>query len=126
MSDQDSTASPANRRRRDRAWRRPLGAVGACANYDAARRSSRRSGCSSTVATDGTFLTPRNLVLLALQTSIVSLAAISAVMLIVTRNFDLSVGSAVALVGVVVAVLAGQLRRLAAARRAGRASPPAC
>ncbi|HVU50438.1 MAG TPA: sugar ABC transporter permease [Polyangia bacterium] len=57
------------------------------------------------VTTDGTFLTQRNLVLLALQTSIVSLAAISAVMLIVTRNFDLSVGSAVALVGVVVAVL---------------------
>jgi D-xylose transport system permease protein len=56
-------------------------------------------------STDGTFLTPRNLVLLALQTSIVSLAAISAVMLIVTRNFDLSIGSAVALVGVVLAVL---------------------
>jgi D-xylose transport system permease protein len=56
-------------------------------------------------ATNGTFLTQRNLVLLALQTSIVSLAAISAVMLIVTRNFDLSVGSAVALVGVVLAVL---------------------
>jgi D-xylose transport system permease protein len=57
------------------------------------------------LATDGTFLTQRNLVLLALQTSIVSLAAISAVMLIVTRNFDLSVGSAVALVGVILAVL---------------------
>jgi D-xylose transport system permease protein len=57
------------------------------------------------VATHGTFLTPRNLVLLALQTSIVSLAAISAVMLIVTRNFDLSVGSAVAFVGVILAVL---------------------
>ena len=56
-------------------------------------------------ATNGTFLTQRNLVLLALQSSIVMLAAISAVMLIVTRNFDLSVGSAVALVGVVVAVL---------------------
>jgi D-xylose transport system permease protein len=56
-------------------------------------------------ATGGTFLTQRNLVLLALQTSIVSLAAISAVMLIVTRNFDLSVGSAVALVGVILAVL---------------------
>jgi D-xylose transport system permease protein len=56
-------------------------------------------------ATKGTFLTQRNLVLLALQTSIVSLAAISAVMLIVTRNFDLSVGSAVALVGVILAVL---------------------
>src|SRR5579863_5283339 len=56
-------------------------------------------------ATGGTFLTQRNLLLLALQTSIVSLAAISAVMLIVTRNFDLSVGSAVALVGVVLALL---------------------
>ena len=56
-------------------------------------------------ATNGTFLTQRNLVLLTLQTSIVSLAAISAVMLIVTRNFDLSVGSAVALVGVILALL---------------------
>ena len=56
-------------------------------------------------ATNGTFLTQRNLILLALQTSIVSLAAISAVMLIVTRNFDLSVGSAVALVGVILALL---------------------
>jgi D-xylose transport system permease protein len=56
-------------------------------------------------ATNGTFLTQRNLLLLALQTSIVSLAAISAVMLIVTRNFDLSVGSAVALVGVILALL---------------------
>ncbi|MEP7053707.1 MAG: sugar ABC transporter permease [Actinomycetota bacterium] len=55
--------------------------------------------------THGTFLTQRNLILLALQTSIVALAAISAVMLIVTRNFDLSVGSAVALVGVVLATL---------------------
>jgi D-xylose transport system permease protein len=45
------------------------------------------------------------LILLALQTAIVALAAISAVMLIVTRNFDLSVGSAVALIGVIVAVL---------------------
>lgn len=56
-------------------------------------------------ATNGTFLTQRNLILLALQTAIVALAAISAVMLIVTRSFDLSVGSAVALIGVVVAVL---------------------
>lgn len=60
-------------------------------------------------ATDGTFLTQRNLVLLAMQASIVSLAAISAVMLIVTRNFDLSVGSAVALVGVIVAFLTVRL-----------------
>jgi D-xylose transport system permease protein len=60
-------------------------------------------------STEGTFLTQRNLVLLALQTSIVSLAAISAVMLIVTRNFDLSVGSAVAMIGVIVAVLTVRL-----------------
>jgi ABC-type xylose transport system permease subunit len=57
------------------------------------------------VATGGVFLTQRNLLLLALQTSVVGLAAINAVMLIVTRNFDLSVGSAVALVGVVLALL---------------------
>ena len=57
------------------------------------------------ILTDSIFLTPRNLGLLALQSSIVSLAAISAVMLIVTRNFDLSVGSAVALVGTVLAIL---------------------
>lgn len=56
-------------------------------------------------ATNGTFLTQRNLLLLALQTSIVSLAAINAFMLIVARNFDLSVGSAVALVGVILALL---------------------
>lgn len=55
--------------------------------------------------TDGLFLSQRNLGLLALQTTIVSLAAISAVMLIITRNFDVSVGSAVALVGVVLAML---------------------
>ena len=59
--------------------------------------------------TDGIFLSQRNLGLLAVQTAIVGLASISAVMLIVTRNFDLSVGSAVALVGVVLAVLTVRL-----------------
>src|SRR5258706_13331683 len=49
--------------------------------------------------TEGSFLAPRNLVVLALQTSIVSLAAIRSVVLIAPRNFDLSVGCAVALVG---------------------------
>ena len=71
-------------------------------------------------ATNGTFLTQRNLVLLALQTSIVSLAAISAVMLIVTRNFDLSVGSAVALVGVILALLTVSTTCNPRARRARR------
>jgi D-xylose transport system permease protein len=57
------------------------------------------------VLTDGIFLSQRNLGLLMLQSTIVSLAAISAVMLIVTRNFDVSVGSAVALVGVILAMM---------------------
>lgn len=57
------------------------------------------------VLTHGLFLSQRNLGLLALQAAIVGLASVSAVMLIVTRNFDLSVGSAVALVGVVLASL---------------------
>src|SRR5260370_42167956 len=75
-------------------------------------------------ATGGTFLTQRNLVLLALQTSIVSLAAISAVMLIVTRNFDLSVGSSAAFVlGSLVVLAVGygfhSLDRLVPARRVG-------
>ncbi len=59
--------------------------------------------------TDGIFLSQRNLGLLALQAAIVGLASISAVMLIVTRNFDLSVGSAVAFVGVVLAMLTVRL-----------------
>ena len=53
------------------------------------------------VLTKGIFLSQRNLTLMALQTCITALAAISAVLLIITRNFDISVGSAVALVGVV-------------------------
>lgn len=57
------------------------------------------------VLTGGIFLSQRNLGLLALQTSITAMAAISAVMLMVTANFDLSTGSAVALVGVVVAYI---------------------
>ena len=87
----------------------------ACATTPSAGRR-RRSGSSFQVLTDGIFLSQRNLVLLALQTTIVGLAAISAVMLIVTRNFDLSVGSAVALVGVVVACAHRQARVEPAAR----------
>jgi len=57
------------------------------------------------ILTKGIFLTQRNLTLMGLQTCITALAAISAVLLIITRNFDISVGSAVALVGVVLAWL---------------------
>lgn len=55
--------------------------------------------------TGGVFLSQRNLTALAVQTAVTGLATVGAVMLIVTRNFDLSVGSAVALVGVIIAVL---------------------
>src|SRR5438876_8262144 len=57
------------------------------------------------IRTDGIFLSQRNLGNLGVQTAITGIAAVSAVMLIVTRNFDLSVGSAVALVGVILAEL---------------------
>jgi D-xylose transport system permease protein len=57
------------------------------------------------VRTGGIFLSQRNLGNLGVQTAITGIAAVSAVMLIVTRNFDLSVGSSVALVGVILAEL---------------------
>jgi D-xylose transport system permease protein len=55
--------------------------------------------------TGGTFLTQRNLGLLALQTSITGLTAIGAVLLIITRNFDLSIGSVLELISVIIAIL---------------------
>ena len=55
--------------------------------------------------TGGTFLSQRNLGLLALQTSITGITAIGAVMLIITRNFDLSIGSVLEVMTVVIAIL---------------------
>lgn len=53
----------------------------------------------------GTFLTARNLWNLAVQTSVVGIMACGMVLIIVTRRIDLSVGSIVGCVGMVIAVL---------------------
>ena len=57
------------------------------------------------ILTGGTYLTQRNLGLLALQTSITGLTAVGAVILISCRNFDLSIGSVLELLSVVMAIL---------------------
>jgi D-xylose transport system permease protein len=53
----------------------------------------------------GTFITPRNLWNLSVQTSAIAIMATGMVLVIVTRNIDLSVGSMVGTVGMVMAVL---------------------
>jgi D-xylose transport system permease protein len=53
----------------------------------------------------GTFLTPRNLWNLSVQTSTVGIMATGMVLVIVSRNIDLSVGSMVGVVGMVMAIL---------------------
>lgn len=55
--------------------------------------------------TGGTFLTQRNLGLLALQTSITGICTVGAVMLICCRNFDLSIGSVLEVLSMVIAIL---------------------
>jgi D-xylose transport system permease protein len=58
------------------------------------------------VVTPGhTFLTPRNLWNLSVQTSVVAIMATGMVLIIVTRNIDLSVGAVMAVVGMVMAVV---------------------
>ena len=57
------------------------------------------------VLTNGLFFTPRNLALLLRQTSITALAAVGVVLVIVSGNIDLSIGSAVGLCAIVAAVL---------------------
>jgi D-xylose transport system permease protein len=57
------------------------------------------------VATDGTFLSPRNFSILFRQMSIVGILTIGMVLLIISGNFDLSVGSAAALTGGIAAVM---------------------
>jgi D-xylose transport system permease protein len=51
------------------------------------------------------FITPRNLWNLSVQTSVVAIMATGMVLIIVTRNIDLSVGAVMAAVGMVMAVL---------------------
>jgi len=53
----------------------------------------------------GTFITPRNLWNLSVQTSSIAIMATGMVLVIVSRNIDLSVGSMVGTVGMVMAVL---------------------
>jgi D-xylose transport system permease protein len=55
--------------------------------------------------TGGTFLTPRNLWFLTVQTSIVAIMATGMVLVIVTRNIDLSVGSMLGFIGMFMALM---------------------
>jgi D-xylose transport system permease protein len=57
------------------------------------------------VSTGGLFFTPRNFYNLAVQSSVVAVLTIGMVIVIATKNIDLSVGSLLGLVGMVVAVL---------------------
>jgi D-xylose transport system permease protein len=55
------------------------------------------------VATDGIFLTPRNLYNLSIQTCVTAIMACGMVYLIVARQIDLSVGSQMAFAGMLIA-----------------------
>lgn len=57
----------------------------------------------------GTFLTARNLWNLTVQTSVVAIMATGMVLVIVTRNIDLSVGSMLAAVGMAMALLQAEI-----------------
>ncbi len=57
----------------------------------------------------GTFLTPRNLWNLSVQTSAVAIMATGMVLVIVSRNIDLSVGSMLAVIGMAMALLQAEI-----------------
>jgi D-xylose transport system permease protein len=61
------------------------------------------------VLSGGLFLTPRNLWNLSLQSSPVAIMATGVVLIIVTRNIDLSVGSLLGFVGMVMAVVQAEI-----------------
>jgi D-xylose transport system permease protein len=61
------------------------------------------------IISGGTFLTPRNLWNLSVQTSSVAIMATGMVLVIVSRNIDLSVGSMVGVVGMVMALLQAEI-----------------
>ncbi|MCJ7780622.1 MAG: sugar ABC transporter permease, partial [Acidimicrobiia bacterium] len=61
------------------------------------------------IMSDGTFLTARNLWNLTVQTSVVAIMATGMVLIIVTRNIDLSVGSALAAIGMAMALLQAEI-----------------
>ena len=56
-------------------------------------------------ATDGKFMTPRNIFTVAVQTLSVGIMATSRVLVIVSRNIDLSVGPMLAICSAIIAVL---------------------
>ncbi len=61
------------------------------------------------ILTGGAFLTPRNLWNLSVQTASIAVMATGMVLVIVTRNIDLSVGSILGFTGMVVAVLQARI-----------------
>jgi D-xylose transport system permease protein len=61
------------------------------------------------IMSGGTFLTARNLWNLTVQTSVVAIMATGMVLIIVTRNIDLSVGSMLAAVGMAMALLQSEI-----------------
>ncbi|MFY0664198.1 MAG: sugar ABC transporter permease [Natronospirillum sp.] len=61
------------------------------------------------LATNGAFLTPRNLWNLSVQTSSVAVMATGMVLVIVTRNIDLSVGSVLGVTGMIIGVTQAEL-----------------
>lgn len=61
------------------------------------------------IMTGGLFLTPRNLWFLSVQTASVAVMATGMVLVIVTRNIDLSVGSILGFTGMIMGVLQAQL-----------------
>jgi D-xylose transport system permease protein len=61
------------------------------------------------ILSGGTFLTARNLWFLSLQTSVVAIMATGMVLIIVTRNIDLSVGSMLGMIGMAIAILQAEI-----------------
>ena len=57
------------------------------------------------ITPDHTFLTPRNIWNLSVQTAVVAIMATGMVLIIVTRNIDLSVGAVMAAVGMAMAIV---------------------
>ncbi len=61
------------------------------------------------ILSGGTFLTPRNMWNLSVQTAVVAIMATGMVLVIVSRNIDLSVGSMLGVIGMGVAVLQAEI-----------------
>ncbi|MDN2582483.1 sugar ABC transporter permease [Aquibium sp. ELW1220] len=110
MSDATSTASP------DRARSTELGPMAAF--LKATELDTRMLGMIGAllviwlgfhIFSDGLFLTPRNLWNLSVQSSSVAVMATGMVLVIVTRNIDLSVGSVLGFVGMIIGVTQAEI-----------------